>query len=376
MYRVISGKYLLAIVFMLLAYSCKNQGTSENSKEMIPVIVLEQTDVDVPQNYVADIHAIHFVEVKPKIEGFIDAIYVDEGRRVKRGETIFRLKSLEHNEDLREAEAGHKQALAKLKMAQYEVDRNASLVEKKIISQLRLDQALAEKEAAEFEVKQAESRMQRSNAMLSYTDISAPFDGTISRILYKKGSLVTPNDLLTNISDVSEMFAYFKLSEQDYLQFIKADNVTLYDSVRLILPDGSFYEHKGEIESAGSDFERGTGSIAFRARFANPDGLLKHGISGKIQLINKMEQVIMVPQKATFEILDFIYVFTVDREGKVKARSFKPLCRLNTYYVTQDLDPGSVIVYEGMQLVKDGMSIRCDTIRIENRRSFNEVYKK
>jgi len=351
---------------MLLAYSCKNQGTSENSKEMIPVIVLEQTDVDVPQNYVADIHAIHFVEVKPKIEGFIDAIYVDEGKRVKRGETIFRLKSMEYNEDLREAEAGHKQALAKLKMAQYEVDRNASLVEKKIISQLRLDQALAEKEAAEFEVKQAESRMQRSNAMLSYTDISAPFDGTISRILYKKGSLVTPNDLLTNISDISEMFAYFKLSEQDYLQFIKADNATHSDSVRLILPDGSFYDHKGKIESAGSDFERGTGSIAFKARFANPDGLLKHGISGKIQLINKMEQVIMVPQKATFEILDFIYVLTVNPEGKVQARSFKPLCRLNTYYVTQDLDPGSVIVYEGMQLVKDGMSIRCDTIRIEN----------
>jgi len=180
---------------------------------------------------------------------------------------------------------------------------------------------------------------------------------------------------LTNISDISEMFAYFKLSEQDYLQFIKVDNATRSDSVRLILPDGSFYEHKGEIESAGSDFERGTGSIAFRARFANPDGLLKHGISGKIQLINKMEQVIMVPQKATFEILDFIYVFTVNPEGKVQARSFKPLCRLNTYYVTQDLDPGSVIVYEGMQLVKDGMSIRCDTIRIENRRSFNEVHK-
>jgi membrane fusion protein (multidrug efflux system) len=364
MCRICSGKYFIIVVIAILTYSCKNQGTSGNSKDVIPVIVLEQTDVEVPQNYVADIHAIHFVEVKPKIEGFIDVIYVDEGKKVKRGETIFRLKSLEHNEDLREAEAGHKQAMAKLKMAQYEVDRIASLVEKKIISQLRLDQALAEKEASEFEVKQAESRMQRSSAMLSYTDISAPFDGTISRILYKKGSLVTPNDLLTNISDIEEMFAYFKLSEQDYLQFIKADHTTLSDSVHLILPDGSFYEHKGKIEAAGSDFERGTGSIAFRARFANPDGLLKHGISGKIQLINKMEQVLLVPQKSTFEILDFIYVFTVDKEGKVQARSFKPLRRLNTFYVTDDLEPGSVIVYEGMQLVKDGMSIHCDTVSV------------
>ena len=358
MKRALSVSFLIAS----FTYSCNTTGTSDSTKEAVPAIVLELTDVDIPQNYVADIHAVHFVEVKPKIEGFIDVIYVDEGKRVKKGETIFRLKSLEHHEDLREAEAGHKQAMAKLKMAQYEVDRISSLVEKKIISQLRLDQALAEKEAVEFEVKQAESRVQRSNAMLSYTDISAPFDGTISRIFYKKGSLVTPNDLLTNISDVTEMSAYFKLSEQDYLQFMKADASTLSDSVHLILPDGSFYEHKGKIESAGSDFDRGTGSIAFRARFANPDGLLKHGISGKIQLINKMEQVLMVPQKATFEILDFIYVFLVDKEGKVKARSFKPLCRLNTNYVTQDLEPGSVIVYEGMQLVKDGMSIRTEIV--------------
>jgi membrane fusion protein (multidrug efflux system) len=332
---------------------------------VIPILILEQIDVDVPYTYVADIHAFRFVEIKPKIEGFIDAIYVDEGKRVKKGETIFRLKSLEHNEDLKEAEAGHKQALAKLKMAQYEVDRISQLVDKKIIAQLRLDQALAEKEAAEYEVKQAESRVQRSNAVLSYTEISAPFDGTISRIMFKVGSLVTPNDLLTNISDVSEMFAYFKLSEQDYLQFVKAEASPLSDSVHLILPNGSFYEHRGKIETASSDFDRGTGSIAFRVRFPNPDGLLKHGISGKIQLMNQMKQVLMIPQKSTFEILDFIYVYVVDKESNVQVRSFKPLFRLKTYYVTQDLEPGSVIVYEGVQLVKDGMSIMCDTVQLK-----------
>ena len=358
--------FLSVIVFVVLTCSCKNSGTSGNSKEEIPVLILEYADVDIPQNYVADIQAVRFVEIKPKIEGFIEAIYVDEGQKVKKGETIFRLKSAEFNEDLKEAEAGHKQAMAKLKMAQYEVDRISRLVEREIISQLRLEQALAEKEVAEFEVKQAESRMQRSNAMLSYTDVAAPFDGAISRIMYKTGSLVTPNDLLTNISDVSEMFAYFKLSEQDYLQLMKTDNSTLSDSVHLILPDGSFYAHKGKIETAGSDFNRGTGSIAFRARFTNPDGLLKHGISGKVQLINKMKQVLMVPQKSTFEILDFIYVYAVDSEGTVKARNFKPLCRFNTWYVTQDLESGSAIVYEGMQLVKDGMSIQCDTVRITN----------
>jgi len=357
---------LFLFVFALLANSCKNSGASDNNKEVIPVMILEYTDVDIPQNYVADIHAIHFVEIKPKIEGFIEAIYVDEGKKVKKGETIFRLKSTEFNEDLNEAEAARKQAIAKLKMVQNEVDRISRLVEKNIFSQIRLEQALAEKEAVEFEVKQAESRVQRSNAVLAYADVAAPFDGMVSRIMYKVGSLVTPNDLLTNISDVSEMFAYFKLSEQDYLQLMKADNLTLSDSVSLILPDGSFYSHKGKIETAGSDFERGTGSIAFRARFANPDGLLKHGISGKIQLSNKMKQVLMIPQKSTFEILDFTYVYVVDHEGKIQARSFKPLYRLNNFYVTQDLDAGSIIVYEGIQLVNDGMNIKCDTIKIEN----------
>ncbi|MDR0796265.1 MAG: efflux RND transporter periplasmic adaptor subunit [Tannerella sp.] len=360
-----SNKILFIIVLILLTFSCNNPGTSDSMKEVIPVMILEQRDMEVPQDYVADIHAVHFVEVRPKIEGHIEAIYVDEGRMVKKGATIFRLKSAEHNEDLKETEAGHKQALAKLKTAQYEVDRISRLVEKNIVAQIRLDKALAEKEAVEFEVKQAESRMQRSNAMLSYTDISAPFSGTISRIMFKVGSLVTPDDLLTNISDVSEMYAYFKLSEQDYLQFIKADDsAILSDSVQLILPDGSLYAYKGKIETAGSDFDRGTGSIAFRARFANPEGMLKHGISGKVQLTNTMTQVLLVPQKSTFEILDFIYVYTVNKEGKVQARNFKPLSRLNTFYVTKDLDVGSAIVYEGMQLVKDGMSIQCDTVSV------------
>ena len=363
MYR---NKILFLFVCALFTYGCKNAGSSGNGKEVIPVMVLEYSDVDIPQVYVADIQAVRFVEIKPKMEGYIEVVYVDEGKKVKRGETIFRLKSTEFNEDLKEAEAAHKQAIAKLRMAQNDVDRISRLVEKEILSQIRFEQALAEKEAAEFEVKQAESRVQRSGAVLAYTDVTAPFDGTISRIMYKAGSLVTPNDLLTNISDVSEMFAYFKLSEQDYLQFVKADASPLADSVQLILPDGSFYVQKGKIETAGSDFERGTGSIAFRARFANPDELLKHGISGKIQLVNRMEQVLMIPQKSTFEILDFVYVYTVDREGKVKARSFNPLCRLNTYYVTRDLDAGSAIVYEGIQLVKDDMRIECDTVSITN----------
>jgi membrane fusion protein (multidrug efflux system) len=357
------SRTFFVFVCVLLTYGCKNSGTSGAVKEAIPVIALEYADVYVPQMYVADIQAVRFVEMKPKIEGFIDAIYVDEGKRVKKGETVFRLKSVEFNAELKEAESAHKQSIAKLKTVQYEVDRISRLVEKNIISQIRLEQAMAEKEAAEFEVKQAEARVQRSGVALSYADVTAPFDGTISRIMYKTGSLVTPNDLLTNISDVLDMFAYFRLSEQDYLQFIKA-NRSFSDSVHLILPDGSLYEHKGEIESAGSDFERGTGSIAFRARFPNPDGLLKHGISGKIQLTNKMEQVLIVPQKSTFEILDFIYVYTVDKEGKVKARSFKPLCRYKSDYVTQDLEAGTVIVYEGLQLVKDDMNIH--QLRIEN----------
>lgn len=250
------------------------------------------------------------------------------------------------------------------------MERIQRLVEKQIISSIRLDQVTREREVARMKVEQARAQMQRAQMDYSYTTITAPFTGYVDRIPYKVGSLVNPESLLTNVSDISEVFAYYKVNEKEYLRMkraqLKGEDVQKTDSVELVLPDGTIYPHKGKLETVEGDFERGTGSIAFRVRFPNPEGLLKHGVTGKVRLMTQMSDIYLIPQKSTFEIQDFTYIYLVDKEGEVKVRSFNPIERYHNYYVTQDLEPNSTIVYEGVQMVKDGIHIKADTIPFNN----------
>ena len=342
--------------------SCKEARTTIlRSKPKTPVIELTTTNVEVSQSYVADIQAVQYVNIKSKVGGFVETIYVDEGEHVGKGQLLFKLSSDELAESVREAEANHKRAEAELKMAEVESFRIKRLVDKNILSPIRLEQAQAEVDVARLKVQQAKSRLTRMRTNLSYTRITAPFDGYIDRIPFKTGSLVTPNSLLTSVTDVKEVFAYFKVNEMEYLQ-IKRDQLSgerqnEMRDLELILSDQTTYPYKGSVETVEGDFERGTGSIAFRARFINPDRLLRHGVSGKIQMKSDMKNVLLVPQQSTFEIQDFTYVYTVNDKGKVSVRSFIPITRQGDFYVTHDLPNKTRIVYEGVQQIKDGMTI-------------------
>lgn len=356
--------YCLPLLFAGIGMlsSCKEGGeVKSGSKSSTPVIKLAVTDIEVPQSYVADVQAVQFVEIKPKVEGFVEDVLVDEGEHVKKGQVLFRLSSRELYEAVKEAQANYKQSQAELKMAEVEVDRVKRLVDKDIISPIRLEQAEAQVDVARLKIQQAQSQLQRAETNYSYTTISSPFDGYVDRIPYKPGSLVTPSSLLTSVTDVSDMFAYFKVNEREYLEYkrtqISGVDQPEYNELELVLSDQTIYPYKGMVETVEGDFERGTGSIAFRARFSNPNRLLRHGVSGKIRMQTQMDSVVLVPQKSTFEIQDFTYVYTVDEEGKVSVRSFEPLTRYGAYYVTHDLPDQTVIVYEGVQTISDGMTI-------------------
>lgn len=369
MKKLIHKVAILSCVAGLLP-ACQSAGDKQvKNSEAIPVTTLQPTTVDLPRSYVADIQAVQFVEIKPKVEGFVREVLVDEGQLVQKGQPMFRLNSENFMEVSKAAEANYKQTLAELEMANYEMERIQRLVDKKIISPIRLDQVTREREVARMKVEQSRAEMQRAQMEYSYTTITAPFTGYVDRIPYKVGSLVNPESLLTNVSDISEVFAYYKVNETEYLRMRRAqlsgENMQQLDNVELVLPDGSVYAHKGKQETVEGDFERGTGSIAFRVRFPNPDGLLKHGVTGKVRLMTHMSDVYLIPQKSTFEIQDFTYVYLFDKDGKVKVRSFNPIERYHNYYVTQDLEPNTMIVYEGVQMVKDGMEIKADTIPFE-----------
>lgn len=360
---------VLSCVAVLLP-ACQRAGNKQASPDKtIPVTVLHGADVDLPRSYVADVQAIQFVEIKSKVEGFVEEVLVDEGQFVKKGQPLFRLSAANYAEALKEAESNYKQTQAQLEMAKYEMERIGRLVEKQILSSIRLVQAEREYDVARMQVEQAHAQMQRARMDYSYTTIVSPFTGYVDRIPYKTGSLVNPESLLTTVSDISEVFAYYRVNESEYLRLrraqLKGENLQQRDSVELVLPDGSVYAHRGRQETVEGDFERGTGSIAFRVRFPNPEGLLKHGVTGKIRMMTQMEDVCLVPQKSTFEIQDFTYVYLVDGEGKAQVRSFHPIERYQNYYITQDLPEGTTIVYEGVQMIRDGMKIETDTIPFE-----------
>ena len=362
-------------LILLLGVAGVVSSCSEAQREKVfhttktPITRLTPTSIEFPQSYVADVQAIQFVEVKPKVEGFVQQILVDEGEKVQKGQPLFRLSSEEYSVSVKEAQANYKQSEAELQMAEYEAERIERLVKKNILSKIRLDQVMTQKEVARMKVEQAKSQLQRAQTNYSYTTVTSPFDGYIDRIPYKVGSLVTPESLLTTVSDVSEIFAYYKVNESEYLKFkraqLRGEQLPEMNNIELILPDGSVYPHKGRVETVEGDFERGTGSIAVRVRFPNPDGLLKHGVTGKVRMMTKMSDVYLVPQKSTFEIQDFTYVYVVDKEGIVKVRSFQPLQRYEKFYITEDLEPDTYIVYEGIQSVKDGMEIHPDTISFQ-----------
>lgn len=314
----------------------------------------------------------------------MESIFVDEGQLVKKGQALFKLSSVELYQEVKEAQANYKQSKAELKMAEVETDRVKRLVEADIFSAIRLEQAIAEADVAELKVQQANSRLQRAEMNLSYTTIVAPFDGVVDRIPFKIGSLIRPSDKLTSLTDISEIFVYFKINEQEYLEYkrnqLNGVEQSEYYSLELILSDRTVYPYKGALEAVEADFERGTGSIAFRARFTNPEKLLRHGVTGKIRMITKEKGVILVPQQSTFEIQDFTYVYTVAQDGKINVRSFVPLMRYGSYYVTRDLPDNILIVYEGVQKVDDGMIIQPEIIKGETFReqmeSSNETENK
>ena len=362
---------VLSVVAALSLSACQSSGNRRvRNNEVVPVAMLQPTSVALPRSYVADIQAIQFVEIKPKVVGFVKEVLVDEGQLVQKGQPLFRLTSDSYAEAVKESEANYKQVQAELEMANYETERVQRLVDKQIFSPIRLEQVKREREVARMKVEQARAQMQRAQMEYQYTTITSPFTGYVDRIPYKVGSLVSQESLLTTVSDISEVFAYYKVNESEYLRFkraqLRGEDLQETENVELVLPDGSTYMYKGRQETVEGDFERGTGSIAFRVRFPNPEGLLKHGVTGKVRLMTHMDDVYLVPQKSTFEIQDFTYVYLVDGDGVAKVRSFNPIERYQNYYITQDLPAGSYIVYEGLQTVKDGMKIGTDTIPFED----------
>ncbi|MBF9221257.1 efflux RND transporter periplasmic adaptor subunit [Hymenobacter ruricola] len=352
------------------------QGQAEASAEVaeapqaLPVMRLSPHDTVLTREYVADIQAVRNVEVRARVKGFLEKIYVDEGQMVKKGQPLFHISDAEYRTRLARLHAALSNALAQSRVASLSLSQVRMLTEKNVIAKPELQVAEAKLRAAEASVAEARSAESNAALMLSYTLIRAPFDGVVNREPMKVGSLVDDGTLLTTVSDARAVFAYFNVSEAEYLEFVKTqakDSARATNQVRLVLADGSLYTPRGKIETVESQFQASTGAIAFRARFPNAKGLLKHGATGKIRLANTVEDALLVPQKAVFEQQDKNYVYVVDGQGTVRQKNFVPKSRLSAFYVVKSgLNAGEHIVCEGIQDLRDGSRITARPVTMKS----------
>ncbi|MDQ2795066.1 MAG: efflux RND transporter periplasmic adaptor subunit [Bacteroidota bacterium] len=351
----------LALAATLSGCSADGKSPTAAALDVLPVVTMKASEQELFHDYVADVQAVRNVEVRAQVSGFLEHIYVDEGRPVKKGELLFRLNATAYQHRLSQAQAALISAEAQASAARLERGRVQQLVAKQIVAKTDLDLANSKVQDASGRVAEARAGVASARTSLEYTLIRAPFDGIIDRIPLKMGSVVEEGTLLTSVSDLHEVYAYFNVGEGEYLQYVKArqrhpDRHS--DSVRLTLADGSIYPQEGRIETTESEFNPNTGSLAFRARFANPQRMLKHGASGRIRLTNTLPTALLLPQRAVFEIQDKNYVYVVDKANNVHRRNFVPQTRTGDFYVVSTgLQPGDRVVYEGVAGLKDGQKI-------------------
>jgi len=365
---------LIVVAMVSTITACNNEKPAAEDKnappKVLPVTNVLMKDTNLYREYVADIQAVQNVELRARVQGFLERIYVDEGQSVKKGQILFKINDEEYRAELAKTNANLESAIAEAKASELEVDRLKIMVEKKVISETELSVAQAKLKAVNARIEQARWAKSNAELRLSYTSIRAPFTGIIDRIPFKVGSLIDHGTLLTTVSDISEVFVYFNVSEGEYLEYVKA---TVEETngrnklVTLMLADGTRYPYDGSVETMGGEFQASTGSISFRARFPNPASILKHGATGKIRLSNTVTDAIMIPQKAAFEIQDKNFVFVVDSTNQVRMRNFVPKTRFSHYYIVESgLKSGEKIVFEGIQDIRDGMRIIPKQVRMDS----------
>jgi RND family efflux transporter MFP subunit len=351
----------------IFAVSC----TSEKNQEEIekyPVTSAIVIDTNTFVDYVAEIKAVQNVEIRAKAEGYLEKIHIDEGQLVQAGQLLFSVNNREYAETLAKNKALLKIAQAEAKSAELELQNTKTLVDKNVVSNIELEFAKNKLQIAKARVEEAQAEEAHAKQMLSYTEIRAPFAGTINRLPQKMGSLVEEGTLLTTLTQNNEVFAYFDVSEKEYLDFMSklTKGNQKEREVQLILANGSTHSQKGSIETMDGEIDERTGNIAFRARFTNPDKILKHGASGKIRIEKAFKNALVIPQKSTFEIQDRLFVYVVGKDNKVKTRQIHVESRIpHLYILEKGVSTNERFVYEGIQTVNEGMEIKAHKVSMK-----------
>ncbi|MCE7992229.1 MAG: efflux RND transporter periplasmic adaptor subunit [Roseivirga sp.] len=339
---------MLTSLFAILCYtSCEH--TKEENKEETRFLVTNPVKMDtiITESYVSQIRSIQHIELRALERGYLQQIFVDEGQFVRAGQLLFKIMPRLYEAELRSA-------AAEVRFAEIEYENTKRLSEGNIVAPNELAMAEAKLEKAKAEQALAQVH-------LDFTEIRAPFDGIIDRFHVRLGSLLDEGDLLTHLSDNSRMWVYYNVPEATYLDYQSEMKGDRSAQVSLVLANNKVFDYAGVVETIEADFNNETGNIPFRATFLNPKGLLRHGETGNVVLNIPLKGALLIPQKATFEILDKNYVFVVDKNNTIKSREITIAEEMPHIYVVQaGLTENDKVLLEGLRLVRENDTISYD----------------
>jgi len=377
------NRNLLAVVGLMITATVSLQNCSSGSSKepnlknkplALPVWEVDTSTAVTLKTYLGTIEGKVNVEIRPQVEGLLDAIYVDEGDYVQEGQKLFKVNASAYQEVLNNMLATENVAKAKLENANLEVERLRPLVENEVISEVRLKSALSDYDVAKATLEQAAAAVRSADINKQFTTITAPVSGFIGRIPKRIGNLVTKNDNqpLTVLSDVQEVFVYFSMSESDFLYFsknkarsdsmagIKRNNNTklIFPDVSLVMADGESYPRTGEVDAVNGQVNRATGAISLRATFQNEDNILRTGSTGTLKVEERKSGVIQIPQVSISELQDRTMVYALDEENKVQRKTIKISGKSNSNYIIETgLQPGDRILLSGFDKISEGTEI-------------------
>jgi len=365
-YVIVSAILIAAAVYLS---SCNEaQGTqTAPPPQALPVLPINNSAATTYLTYSASVEGKTNVEIRPQVSGYLEKIYVEEGAYVTAGQPLFKINDRPYDAQLHNSEANIEAAKANMEKASIEVNRLQPLVQNKVISDVQLKAAQAAYDAAKAQVSQAEAESNNAGINLGYTLVKAPVSGYIGRIPFKAGALVGKGEAqpLTVVSDVKEVYAYFGMSESDFLKFTSQvpgksinEKIKGLPPIELQLADKSIYASKGKIELMEGQFDRNIGAITFRATFPNKEGLLRSGITGQVRIPQASSGLLSVPQTSTYEIQDRVFVFALGDSNKVASKQLHIVGKTTNYYLVDNgVQAGDKIVFAGMDRLQDGAVI-------------------
>jgi len=370
--------YLSLFISTAIFTSCSDSkgGQSQQNEaqgpQPFPVIEVPTKTVTGYNSYPTSIEGVVNSEVRAKVSGYITDVLVDAGDKVKKGQMLFKLETESLSGD---AEA----AQANVNAARVEVQKLKPLVEKDIISEVQL-------ETAKAQLSQAEANYNSVAANIDYANIKSPVDGYVGNINFRNGALVSPGDPtpLTTVSQTEEVYAFFSMNEKDFLSFMdsadantREEKINNLPEISLVLANGKEYENKGTIETISGEINQQTGTVSFRAKFNNSNGLLRNGSSGTVKIPEVYEDALIVPTLSTFEQQGKTFVYKVQSDSSLIASSLNILAEINKVYVVKDgVEKGDTILAKGANKVKPGNKIQPQPIALDSIvNSFNTVFK-